>query len=244
VSRAAAQPDAAVVGGEVLFEMQNPELILEIANLRAELAQLVAMERRSLSQAPEELAPLAERRVVTETKLEELLERAAALQVRAPSGGRLMLMGMHALDGRWFNRGDLVGEIVGGQDWEFRAVVSQDDAGKLFSDDATEFEIRFTGAAGEAYAPASVRLIPGRQDFLPSPALGWPSGGSVRLEDGDQTGLKSYEPFFLVIGTFSAGTEDFWHGRTGLARFEAPPMPLLQQWMEDLRQLLQRRFKI
>lgn len=244
VDQAAAQPDTTVTKGELLFEMQNPELILEIADLRAELAQLVAMERRSLSQAPEELGPLAERRVVTETRMEELLERAAALKVRASSDGRLMLLGRHALEGRWFKRGDLVGEIVGGSDWEFRAVVSQDDAGKLFSDDATTFEIRFPGTSRLAYQPDSVRLIPGRQDFLPSPALGWPSGGQLRLEDGDQTGLKTYEPFFLVVGTFSADTEGFGHGRTGTARFDAPPMPLLQQWLQNLRQLLQRRFKL
>ena len=238
------EPDAAVGAGEPLFAMQNPELVLEIADLRAELAQIAALERKSFSESPSELAPLAERRVVTETRLEERLERLAALEVRAPSSGRLMLFGTHTMDGRWLGRGDLIGEVVGGSDWEFRAVVSQNDASKLFTEDETEFEIRFKGAAAEAYEPVSVRLIPGRQDFLPSPALGWPAGGSVRLADDDQTGLRTYEPFFLVIGTIPGESGGFWHGRTGIARFDAPPMPLLQQWMEDLRQLLQRRFKI
>jgi putative peptide zinc metalloprotease protein len=236
--------DENVDASEVLFRMSNPELILEIANLKAELAQIEAMERRSFSNAPEELAPLAERRVVTETKLTELMKRADALVVRAPVGGRLMLSGQHALNNRWFSRGDLVGEVVGGADWEFRAVVSQDDAGKLFSDQTTAFEIRFKGSASQSFTPVSVRLVPGRQDYLPSPALGWPSGGSVRLSNDDRTGLKAYEPFFLVVGTISNAQGDLWHGRTGVARFDAPPIPLMQQWMEDLRQLLQRRFKI
>lgn len=233
-----------VEAGERLFQMRNPELMLQIADLRAELAQVQAMERRSFSEAPAQLAPLAERRLVTETKLTELLDRAAALQVEAPSGGRLMLVGTHAMDNRWINRGDLVGEVVGDGDWEFRAVVSQDDAGKLFSDDATELEIRFPGSAAQSFTPKAVRLIPGRQDFLPSPALGWPAGGSVRVANDDQTGLKVYEPYFLVVGTISSDEEGLWHGRTGMARFEAPPMPLLQQWLEELRQLLQRRFQI
>jgi putative peptide zinc metalloprotease protein len=230
--------------GEVLFEMRNPELMLQIADLEAELAEVQAMERRSFSEAPERLAALAERRAVTETKLAELHERAAALQVKAPTSGRLILVGTHAMDQRWINRGDLVGEIVGQAAWEFRAVVSQDDAGKLFSDDATAFEIRFPGSAGQAFTPEAVRLIPGRQDFLPSPALGWPAGGPVRLSADASSGLKVYEPYFMVIGTFSGASEGLWHGRTGVARFEASPRPLLQQWIEQLRQLLQRRFQI
>lgn len=238
------QLDRRVVEGEPLFRMRNPELVLGIADLRAELAQINAMQRRSFSRSPSELAPLAEQRIVTETKLAENLERLEALEVKAPTSGRLMLFGTHAMDGRWLNRGELVGEVVGGEDWEFRAVVSQNDASKLFSDEDTELEIRFHGSAGEVYAPTSVRLIPGQQDFLPSPALGWPSGGSVRLADDDQTGLKTYEPFFLVIGTFPKEAGEFWHGRTGVARLVAPPAPLLHQWLEDLRQLLQRRFKI
>ncbi len=237
-------PDAVVEAGQPLFKMQNPELILEIADLRAELAQIAALERKSFSESPSELAPLAERRIVTETKLEERLQRLAALEVQAPASGRLMLLGAHAMDGRWLGRGDLIGEVVGGRDWEFRAVVSQSDASKLFTGEETKFEVRFKGSASQSYEPVSVRLIPGRQDFLPSPALGWPSGGSVRLADNDQTGLRTYEPFFLVVGTIPAERGAFWHGRTGIARFDAPPMPLLQQWLEDLRQLLQRRFKI
>lgn len=230
--------------GELLFELENPELMLQIADLRAELAQIDAMQRRSFSLAPEQLAPLAEQRRLVETKLKEGMDRYDQLKVKAPTEGDLVLHGTHQLTGSWLRRGDMSGEVVGGDTWEFRAVVSQEEAGKLFTDEETEFEIRFSGNAGAAYAPSSVRLVPGEQDYLPSPALGWQSGGSIRLADDDTSGLKTYEPYFLVIGEFPADTLDFWHGRTGVARFKAPPKPLLQQWMEDLRQLLQRRFQI
>ncbi len=220
------------------------ELVLAIADLRAELARIDATERRSFTESPGDLAPLVERRRVTEAKLEDRLERQAALAVKAPVAGRVVLFNPNELQGRWMRRGGVIGEVVGREQWEFRAVVSQDDASKLFSEDATELELRFHGSADQVYEPVSVRIVPGEQEFLPSPALGWPAGGPVRIAADDRSGLRAYEPFFLVVGRFDGASGDFWHGRTGVARFQAPPKPLLQQWLEELRQLLQRRFQI
>jgi len=238
-------PEAVEVpAGAPLLGLRNPELMLEIADLRAELARIDAVERQSFTRSPGDLAPLAERRRVTEAKLDDLLERRAALQMDAPVAGRALLFNPNELQGRWVPRGTVLGEIIGESGWEFRAVVSQDDAGKLFSEDATKFELRFSGSADRVFAPQNVRLVPGQQDFLPSPALAWPAGGPVRLAADDRSGLRAYEPFFLVVGRIDGRSGDFWHGRTGVARFSAPARPLLQQWLEDLRQLLQRRFQI
>jgi putative peptide zinc metalloprotease protein len=233
-----------VESGDRVLEMLNPELDLEILNLRAEYAQIDAMQRQSFSTAPIELAPLAEQMRVVEAKLEERSARQAGLKMNSPSDGRLVVFSENELEGRWLQRGDVVGELISGEQWEFRAVVSQEDAGKLFADGATDFEIRFPGSSHAAFTPTRVRLVPGQQDFLPSPALGWPSGGSIRLALDDRSGLRTYEPYFMVIGYLPADQVNYWHGRTGYARFEAPPAPLLSQWMQDLRQLLQRRFKL
>lgn len=233
-----------VQAGDQLFEMTNLELEIELSNLRAERAQIEAMIRQSMTEDLSRIMPLQERRRVVEEKLAEGLKRYQALVLNAPADGRLVLFGEHQLDGRWLNRGTVVGELVSGDNWEFLAVVSQEDAGKLFEDGATDFNIRFRGSAPVEYTPESVRLVPGQQDFLPSPALGWTAGGPIRVLPDDQSGMRAYEPFFLVIGKMPADVEGLWHGRTGTARFDAPPMPLLAQWTLSLRQLLQRRFKL
>lgn len=233
-----------VCAGERLLRMTNLELELELTNLQAELAEIEAMMRQSLSYEPAELAPLAERRRVVEAKLANRMERRAALDFSVPMDGRLVMFGEHQLDGRWLSRGTVVGELIRGGKWEFMAVVSQEDAGRLFEDGATDFTIRFRGSAPVEFTPESVRLVPGQQDFLPSPALGWPAGGPVRVELDDPNGMRVYEPYFLVVGRLPAEVDGLWHGRTGVARFEAPAMPLLMQWTMSLRQLLQRRFKL
>ncbi len=233
-----------VNSAQLLFQMENPELELEIRNLRAELAQVEAMQRQSMSLAPGELAPLEERRRVVEVKLADRQGRLDALQVKAPADGRLILFQEHQFDGRWLPRGTVVGELISGHDWEFLAVVAQEDAGKLFDEGTTGLEIRFNGSSGKVFTPERVRLVPGQQNFLPSPALGWPAGGSVRVDNSDRGGMRVYEPYFLVVGYLPAEAQGLWHGRTGVARFDVPPEPLLSQWGRRLRQLLQRRFKL
>jgi putative peptide zinc metalloprotease protein len=233
-----------IPAGAPVIRMRNPELELEIADLRAELARIDAAQRRSFAESPGDLAPLAERRRVTEARLANRYERQAALAMNAPVAGQVALANPNELLGRWLQRGAVAGEVVGGGDYEFRAVVSQGDASRLFTDEATKFELRFPGSAARAFVPTGVRIVPGQQDFLPSPALGWPAGGPIRVDAQDPSGLRAYEPFFLVVGRFPEESGEYWHGRTGVARFEAPPQPLLQQWLESLRQLLQRRFQI
>ena len=233
-----------VKADQLLFEMENPELELEIRNLRAELAQIEAMQRQSMSLAPGELAPLAERSRVVEVKLEDRQKRQTALRMKAPADGRLILFNEHQFNGRWLPRGTVIGELISGHDWEFHAVVAQEDAGKLFDEGTTGLQIRFKGSSSQAFTPERVRLVPGQQNFLPSPALGWPAGGSVRVDDTDRGGMRVYEPFFLVVGYLPAEAQGLWHGRTGVARFDVPPEPFLSQWTRRLRQLLQRRFQL
>lgn len=233
-----------VQADQLLFEMENPELELQIRNLRAELAQVEAMQRQSMTLAPVELAPLAERRRVVEVKLADRQARQDALRMKAPTDGRLIVFKEHQFNGRWLPRGTVVGELISGHDWEFLAVVAQEDAGKLFDEGTTGLEVRFRGSSGQVFTPERVRLVPGQQNFLPSPALGWPAGGAVRVDESDRGGMRVYEPYFLVVGYLPPEAQGLWHGRTGVARFDVPPEPLLSQWSRRLRQLLQRRFQL
>jgi len=233
-----------VKDSDVILSMANPEMELELKTLKAEIGQVDAMERRSFQASPADLGPISERRNFIESKLTELREDQQNLEIRSPVAGELVIYRPQELVGKWIPRGTVLGEVIGEQGWEFRAVVSQEDASKLFGEEMSAMEIRFQGLAGKEFVSTEVSRVPSEQDFLPSPALGWAAGGPVRLADNDQTGMRAYEPFFLVAGELTEDADAFWHGRTGYARFKAPSKPLLHQWIEDLRQLLQRRFQL
>ncbi|HEY0944743.1 MAG TPA: M50 family metallopeptidase [Opitutaceae bacterium] len=241
-----------VAPGELLMRQENPELDLALAAAEADLEQARARERQMLSELAAGIAPMRLRRQAAELKLERLTAEKDSLEVRAPVGGTWTAPRSDEWRHALLPRGVRVGEIVGhGPDWEFFAVVSQEDASQLFGAAKDGAEVRFQGTAGEPLPVSSWRVIPGRQDTLPSLALGWAARGPVKIKQDDSHGLRTDEPFFLVVGRVPGRVlpEDgdaklLWQGRTGQMRFALPWSPLLVRWTRSFRQLLQDRYQI
>jgi putative peptide zinc metalloprotease protein len=152
----------------------------------------------------------------------------------------------------WVPRGTRLGEVVGrGPDWEVYAVVEQAHSSQLFGAAAQGAEVRFAGSAGSALPVSSWKVIPGRQDTLPSVALGWSASGPVKVKMDDQHGMHTDEPFFLVVGSIPGGSVKdgeeariLWQGRTGTMRFALPWTPLMVRWVRSFRQMIQDRYQL
>ena len=237
-------------GGEVA-RLESPELELSIAAARADLEESLARERQMLTELPAGIVPTRMRREAAEVRLNKLLADQDALSVRAPQAGVWSPRGEENITGTWMARGSVVGEIVGkGPGWEFLTVVPQSEAGELFAGKIRGGDIRFQGTAGEALKMTSWSVVPGRQDTLPSAALGWSAKGPVRVQLDDPHGIETAEPYFLVIARMAApktganGPPVLWQGRTGTLRFDLPPSPLLVRWAREFRQMLQQRYRI
>lgn len=238
--------------GAPLVTLQNPELALSIASARANLEQAAARERQMLTELAAGIAPMKKRRESVEMLLAQLEHDQEQLDFRAPVTGEWVSAHSDDMLGTWMARGTMVGELVGdGPLWDFYAVVPQDFAGDLFGGHLHGAEVRFQGSSGRDLRVTDWRVVPGRQDVLPSPALGWATGGAVRVRMDDPRGLRSAEPFFLVVARVPAPTgaaakegHVVWHGRTGVIRFDLPWSPLLVQWGRDFRQLLQSHYQL
>ena len=237
--------------GQPLARLENPEIDFAIAAAQADVEEARGRERHMLSELAAGIAPTRARREVAERRLAEVEKDRENLEVRAPAAGTWVAPVSDDWAGMWLSRGMRIGEIVGeGPGWEFQAVVSQDHASELFNAVAQGAEVRFRGAAGVVVPISEWRVVPGRQEFLPSPALGWSAGGPIKVKPEDRTGMHAEEPFFLVIGRIAPGAADakvksvLWQGRTGVLRMERPWTPLLVQWARQFRQLIQERYRI
>lgn len=240
-----------VATGQPLMELESPELALVIAGVRANREQILAREREVLHSLPSAISPMRARREAVDLQLTQLLHDQAALSLTASVPGQWVSPRAEELRDVWVPRGTAVGDIIGpGPDWEFSAVVPQDYAGELFGGALRGANVRFAGSAGHELSVADWRVVPGRQDLLPSPALGWSGGGPVKVRMDDPQGRHSAEPFFLVVARIPrpAGDSDIppllWQGRTGTIRFDLPWSPLLVQWVRSFRQMLQDRYQI
>lgn len=240
-----------VTAGQPVAKLESPDLDLAIAGAQADLEQALARERQVLSVLPAGIAPMRRRREALELRLAEYQHDRDELDLRAPVSGEWVSPRSEDLTQMWVARGTPIADIIGHTgSWEFLAVVPQEYAGDLFSDRLRGAHIRFAGTAGEALAVESWRVVPGRQDLLPSAALGWAAGGPVRTRSDDPHGQHTAEPFFLVVIHVKApapkadAPQLLWQNRTGVVRFDLPWTPLLVKWGREFRQMLQERYSI
>lgn len=227
--------------GQPLVRFANRTLELEIAAAQAERAEAIAQEERALARATEALGPIRARRTVAEKRLAQLQRQQAALLITAPHAGTWVAPRLADSVGRWFPRGERLGEVVRDDRFRFLAVISQAEAAGLFTD-RLRSQVRLVGEADKPLDVRAVQVIPAQQDTLPSAALGWAAGGEVATSHHDPHGVKTAESFFeLRADITTPAAAALRHQRSGKIRLELHPEPLLAQWTRKLGQLLQKR---
>ena len=234
-----------VLSGTPLVELLDRELDFEIEATMAQRDETLSMERRAQSMEKADLEPIHKRLETIEVKLEDLKEQKAGLVVRARQPGLWVAPAIQEMIGAWLYRGSPIGEIVFHGAFYLSAVVSQEEAAELFIGQIKKAEIRIYGQGGINLPVTDYRIIPFKQEKLPSAALGWLGGGEVPVSVTDETGLQAAEPFFQINATIQPKSDVvLLHGRSGKLRFTLNAKPLLLQWAHKLRQLVQRRYQI
>ncbi len=235
---------ARVTHGQPLLQFENQELEFQLAQINAQLTETRAHHRRALQLATADLAPIQRQVHAIEERQRELLRRRAALTVRAPQDGLWIAPAVEHHLGQWFLRGAPLGQVIDDRAFQFSAVVSQQEAARLFDQQVRTAEVRLRGQAGSSLPVTDQQIIPAEQQQLPSAALGFAGGGEVAIDLTDPQGVRAQETFFQVRATIAPAPDiSLLHGRSGRIRFTLPAEPLLQQWMRKLRQLLQSRFQ-
>jgi putative peptide zinc metalloprotease protein len=231
--------------GTPLLALANRELELELEATEAQQAETLALQRRALHVETADLEPIRKRLEAIEGKLRDLQKQRAALIVKARQTGTWVAPHINEMVGAWIHRGTPVGEIVHHGAFRFSAVVSQEEAANLFVEQVQKAEVRLYGQGGANLEVGTLKIIPFQHEQLPSPALGWLGGGEVAVSVSDETGLKAAEPFFQIYAYLKSDQDvDYLHGKSGKIRFTMRAEPLLVQWIRDLRQLLQKRYRI
>ncbi len=234
-----------VSAGTPLIELSDQELDFEIEATVAQREETLAMKLQAQSLETADLEPIHKRLEAIEAKLTDLKEQRATLVVRARQSGLWVAPAIQEFVGSWVQRGSMIGEIVHHGSFHFSAVVSQEEAAELFVGQIKKAEVRIFGQGGKNIAVTDYKIIPFKQEKLPSAALGWLGGGEVPVSYTDESGLQAAEPFFQINAKIkSTSGVVLLHGRSGKLRFTLNSKPLLLQWAHKFRQLIQRRYQI
>jgi len=228
--------------GDLLFELENPELNLDLQIVKAQIQESEALKSRAMDRSIADLEPIQERLLFLHSKVNSLLEKQAKLRVYAEVSGILSAPNLHKFLGSHVSQGFEIGSIVPDATAEFIAVVSQEQAYDLFQYQNLLGEVRLFGNSDRTLIAKQVQVIPYEKNELPSAALGWLGGGSIAVEQKD--GITTLDSFFEVRVQLDENYRDLHHQRTGVLRLILPPATILEQAYKSLRQLLQKRYQI
>ena len=191
-----------VAAGQPLARLVDETLPAELAVLEGMLAE-AELRRRAVKFEDRVQGEIAAERVRRlGARVARLRERQAALTVRAPIAGRLVLADAADLPGRFLRQGERIAYVIDDAPTLVRVLVPQRTV-DLVRETVTGIEVRPAPVLERRIEARIVREVPAATDELPSLALGAPGGGALPVDptarDGNRT-LESLFQFDLEIG--------------------------------------------
>lgn len=233
----------AVVSGQLLLRLRNPELADLQEELTAMREEVRARRTSAWARLPAVLDPLDQRLASIAQQLAEVDAQLAALEVRAPQAGVWSSPNLVWRIGARVPRGALLGRLRSTDALIFEVVVAQRDVDRLTRSQRQLPEVRLRGAAGTVIETGAGQLRPAESQRLPSAALGWQAGGVVPTDPEDPDGVRTREPFFrLRVDLPGDEAVPRLFMRTGVLRVGLDWQPWGVQGWRRLRQFVQERY--
>ena len=234
-----------------LLRMESEDLADELTGRQATYRRIKVYKQMALDEkAHDKLIPLRQYLSAADEQIQTLLDRQARLIRRPEQPGVWIAPRIERLEGAFLRKGDTLGMVASPDKVLIRAVAQQHLALALLGEiegrpdaPARRVEIRFRRLPRPQFSGTVAKILPAGQEQLPSEALGYAVGGSVRTAAGDRKGTKAAEPFFEVhILPGPDAPARIRSGQRVVVRLSLASKPLAAQWWRSLLQLLQSRF--
>lgn len=243
ITRVVAQPGQVVKRGDVLIECEDPELEARTRVLQAQLAELEARYSASIISKRVQADVINEQKAHLLATLEHAYQRQNDLQIRSSSDGTFIMADVQNAQGKFTQRGELLGYVISSAATGVRVVVAQADE-NLVSKLTRKVEIRPIGGLGRTIQAQIKREVPSATDELPSMTLSLQGGGKIGVDPSKSGESKALEKLFVLDLDLPSGAPATYIGGRVYVRFEHPPEPLAGQWYRDVRRVFLKKFNV
>ena len=246
--RVVATPGQRVRKGELLIESDDAELLARVAVQQAELQALEARAAATLNNPVQ--ADIVQQQIAhAGVALELARQHLAESRVRSPADGVFVMPAARDAPGRYVERGELLGYVLGDAAGTVRVAIAQADA-DLVRQGARRIGLRVVGEVGTVVEGRVLREVPAATDRLPSMTLSLQGGGAIGLDPGQRSdGADGQTPLTLqTLFVMDVALPPAYRvgelGRRVYVRFEHAPSPLGRQWYRAARRLFLRKFNV
>ncbi len=243
VTRALARPGDPLRLGSPVLESVNPELASELTVQLAKLEEVRARYDAAWGVRPAEAAQREEEMRREQASVDRLRERMAHLTLRAGASGRLLLAHPDDLPGRFLEKGEVVGYVVGSYVPLVRVVVGQEDVDQVRL--ATrDVAVKLPQNVAATWSARLLREVPAAGRELPSAALGQSGGGDIVLDPKDEEGTTTLQSVFEFELSLAEAAPARFLGSRVHVRFEHPATPLGVRAWRGVRRLFLSQFHV
>ena len=238
------QPETRIEAGAPAIVVDDPFLHARMDLLRTELAGLEIQREALMRTDRVEAALVAAEIEAMESDIARLGEQIAELVVTAPRAGLVVIPGASDLEGRFAQRGDVIGYVVSRDDTlSVRVAINQDDV-DLVRSRTRHVDVMPVDWHAQSFRAELVREVPGGTTQLPTPALGLAGGGEVPVDPSDPQGVTTLERVFEFRLRMEPEAEVPLLGRRVEVRFDHGTEPIGLQMYRALRQLFLRLYDV
>jgi putative peptide zinc metalloprotease protein len=221
--------------GQPLFLLDNPLLPARRQQIDAELKALDAQYNAVINTDSAQLKQLEEAIDSKQAEKDEITRELAALTIKAPVSGRIVIPRSQDLLGTFIGKGTVLAHVLQNDASRLRAVIPQADAA-LVKSRTTGISVRLRESGATPLPATLITETPSATNRLPSAALAYAAGGPVLTDPSDPDNLRTLEPVFIVDVQLAANQINRVGERAWL-RFDHGNEPLLTQWMLRWKQL-------
>ncbi|WP_299979929.1 HlyD family efflux transporter periplasmic adaptor subunit [uncultured Pseudoteredinibacter sp.] len=168
---------AELSSGELLFRLESEDLKRRISLENSKLKILETNYFASFKERKQRL-DFAEEIKAQKEALGALRSLLGKLEVKSHSDGKLVLSDDYLLQGRWFEKGQLIAYVLKDQETLIRAAVNQDYL-KLIRDKLKSVTVRLASRPFEEHQGELIKVFPKATLNLPHEALSLQNGGQI-----------------------------------------------------------------
>lgn len=230
---------------DVLLRISNKTLETQANKLEAMLREAHSQYQSSLAgvkENPEQVSIAKEIMKFRESEYQRIQEKLKQFDVRAHLSGSISLPNEQLLQGRFLERGELLGHIIKSDTLLALAFIDQDSIEPVRRD-VQSVDVRLVSDISNTLNATIVRSTPASSFELPSPVLTVEGGGGIPRDPKATNGLKSFNPYYRLELSLNE-TPPVLLNQQLYVRITHSPEPLAARWYRSVRRVFLRQLDV